>query len=142
MRTLILAIVGVFIVPGVALAGDLHVTVAGVQSADGNVLGVAFDSNATFLQVPKAKARCKVKAAPGKVVCTFHGLTAGRWAISAIHDANDNSKLDRNSLNIPTEGYGFSNDAEGVGGPPTFDQAAFDYDGQTKSITIDLDYPN
>jgi uncharacterized protein (DUF2141 family) len=106
------------------------------------VLGVAFDSSATFLQVPNAKARCRVKAAPGKVVCTFHGLAAGRWAISVFHDANDNSKLDRNSLNIPVEGYGFSNDAEGAGGPPTFDQAAFNYDGQTKSITIDLDYPN
>jgi uncharacterized protein (DUF2141 family) len=137
-----LAIIGALVTPGLAFAGDLQVTVAGVQSDQGNVLGAAYDSGAAFLNFPEAKGRCKVKATPGKTVCTFHNLAAGRWAVSVFHDANDNGKLDRNSLGIPTEGYGFSNDAQGAGGPPSFDQAAFNYDGQSKSITINLDYPN
>jgi uncharacterized protein (DUF2141 family) len=40
---------------------------------------------------------------------------------------------------VPTEGFGFSNDAQGAGGPPKFAQAAFDFDGQAaKTIVIHL----
>ena len=57
-----------------------------------------------------------------------------------IYDENANGVLDKNSLGVPTEGYGFSNDAVGSGGPPKFGQAAFDYDGSNKSLTITLNY--
>ncbi len=34
------------------------------------------------------------------------------YAIAAIHDENMNGELDVNWMRIPTEGYGFSNDAK------------------------------
>jgi hypothetical protein len=33
-------------------------------------------------------------------------------------------------LGIPTEGYGFSNDAKAMLGPPSFPATSFPYDGQ------------
>jgi uncharacterized protein (DUF2141 family) len=51
-----------------------------------------------------------------------------------MHDANDNGKLDRNFMGIPSEGYGFSNNA-GEFGPASFADAAFDVAADT-NLTI------
>ena len=127
------------LLPSAALAGDLTVTVKGVKSADGNVMGAVYDE-AGFMQLPKAKAGARVKAQPGSVTLVFHGLPAGRYAVATFHDANGDGQLNYNSLRVPTEGYGFSNDAQGSGGPPKFGQAAFSFDGGAKALAIDLDY--
>lgn len=52
-------------------------------------------------------------------------LPKGRLAIAVYHDLNDNKELDRNFFFFPTEPYGFSNNAQGRTGPPSFEQAAF-----------------
>lgn len=132
-------IIAAAIFPAAAFAGDLTVTVKGVKDASGAVLGAVYDE-AAFMQQPKAKGRGRVKAAAGTVTLTFRDLPAGRYAVSVFHDANGDGKLDRNNLGVPTEGYGFSNDAQGAGGPPKFGQAAFSFDGRAKTISIDLDY--
>lgn len=126
--------------PVVAHAGDVTVTITGVKDAKGSVLGAIYDSETTFMNQPQAKGAARSAAAAGKVVLVFHNLPAGRYAVAAFHDANANGKLDRNSVNVPTEGYGFSNDAQGSGGPPKFGQAAFAFDGKAKAITFGLDY--
>jgi uncharacterized protein (DUF2141 family) len=51
-----------------------------------------------------------------------------------------NGKLDTNALGIPREGYGFSNDATGWLGAPTYRAASFAYDGRTLDLTISLRY--
>jgi uncharacterized protein (DUF2141 family) len=43
-------------------------------------------------------------------------------------------------LGIPTEGYGFSNDAKTMLGPPSFPATSFPYDGQDMELTISLHY--
>jgi len=45
-------------------------------------------------------------------------------SISAYHDENENSKLDKNSLGIPTELYGFSQNPKRGFGPPKFKETA------------------
>jgi uncharacterized protein (DUF2141 family) len=132
-------IVAALLAPAAAFAGDLTVTVKGVRNANGAVLGAVYDE-AGFMQQPRAKAVARVKAAPGAVVLTFHGLPAGRYAVATFHDGNGNGKLDRNNLGVPTEGYGFSNDAQGSAGRPKFGQAAFSFDGAAKALAVDLDY--
>jgi uncharacterized protein (DUF2141 family) len=42
-----------------------------------------------------------------------------------------NGRLDASRLRIPTESYGFSNDARAVLSAPSFGAASFPYDGQT-----------
>lgn len=46
------------------------------------------------------------------------------FAVAAYHDSNGDGTLNRNTLGIPIERYGFSNNARGVVGPPTFQEAA------------------
>ena len=50
-----------------------------------------------------------------------------RIAVSAYHDENDNSKLDKNSFGIPIERYGFSKNPKRGFGPPQFNETAIEY---------------
>ncbi len=67
-------------------------------------------------------------------------------SISAYHDENDNSKLDKNSFGIPTELYGFSQNPKRGFGPPKFKETAtlIAFDKQTlrpldvQEITIQI----
>lgn len=56
-------------------------------------------------------------------------LPSGSYGLSAIHDENDNRKLDRSIIGLPTEGVAFSNDAKIRFGPPKFERVRFDVDG-------------
>ncbi|MCB0480252.1 MAG: DUF2141 domain-containing protein [Flavobacteriales bacterium] len=46
----------------------------------------------------------------------------GKYAVVAFHDINSNEKLDKNMFGIPTEPYGFSNNARGLLGEPDFEE--------------------
>ena len=123
-----------------ANAADLTVTVKDVRNASGTVFLVVYDES-SFGKPQLAKVRQKAPAAKGDVTFVIHDLPAGKYAVSSYQDENGNGKLDTNSLGVPTEGYGFSNDAQGNAGPPKFAQAAFDFDGKTaKSIAFSLNY--
>lgn len=124
--------------PTAALAGDLTVIIDHVRSNQGAILGALYDSDGSFMKQPQARATCQIKAATGAVHYVFHGLPAGKYALSVFHDENGNGQLDKNLLGIPKEGYGFSNSTAAK--PPRFDQAAFDYDGTTGTITVSLHY--
>ena len=56
-----------------------------------------------------------------------------------MHDTNDNKELDSNLFGMPKEGFGFSNDAMGMFGPPDFKKASFEHDGE-KEVVIYLKY--
>ena len=66
----------------------------------------------------------------GTAQLVFVGLPPGRYAIKSFADENGNGRLDTNLVGLPTERYGFSNDAKGRMGPPAFDAAA---------VTLDAD---
>jgi uncharacterized protein (DUF2141 family) len=117
-------------------AADLSIDVAGIQSTKGHVLIAVYDRADSFLQKPAAVA--KVDAAVGKVTAVLTKLPAGDYAISAFQDLNDNGNLDSNLLGIPTEPYGFSNDAEGHFGPPSFEQSRVHLAEEGSHITVNL----
>jgi len=52
-------------------------------------------------------------------------LKKGVYAISLFVDSNDNKIIDKNLLGIPTEQYGFSNNASGFLGSPSYKDASF-----------------
>jgi uncharacterized protein (DUF2141 family) len=65
-------------------------------------------------------------------------LPEGEYAVSLFVDENSNGKMDKNAIGIPTEAYGFSNDASGNFGPPSFEQAKFVVGKDKAAITITL----
>ena len=90
------------------------------------------------IKTPAAR-RLIVPAITGAVVLDFGQLASGRYAVSLIHDENSNGRLDTVLL-IPREGYGFSRDARVRLGPPRFDSAAFEVDGQPAHLTVKMRY--
>ncbi|HMV09660.1 MAG TPA: DUF2141 domain-containing protein [Cyclobacteriaceae bacterium] len=121
--------------PSLAAQHKLEVTVKGIQAEKGNVLIALYNSDATFMK--KHVASRTVKASGNDVTVVFENLKPGHYAVSTFHDENDNEKLDTNFFGIPKELYGFSNNAKGSLGPPSFDKARVKIEAD-KKLTIDL----
>ena len=125
----------------IAGAADLTVKVEDVRDAKGSVLIALYDGEASFGKPALAKSRDRAQARKGEVTFIFHDLPAGTYAASSFQDEDDSGKLKTNSLGVPTEGFGFSNDAQLDGGPPRFAQASFIFDGKTdKIVSFSLNY--
>ncbi len=118
-----------------AHGADIHLTVEGVANADGKVMIALFDKASEF---PRGKLSLAnmVPAAPGSVKVVFAGVIPGKYAISVYHDVNGNQRLDSNMVGIPSEPYGFSRDARGKMGPPSFDDAAFEVGKDNVNLTL------
>lgn len=75
----------------------------------------------------------------GKMHLQLVDIEAGNYAVKLFVDKNQNDVLDQGLLGIPKEPYGFSNDAMGLIGPPSFNDARFRIEaGTTRSILINL----
>ena len=81
----------------------------------------------------------KIKAVSGdKETILFEEVAAGTYALSLYHDQDDNGKLNTDGMfGLPSEPYGFSNNAKGMFGPPSFEKCIFEVSGKT-SINIKL----
>ena len=72
----------------------------------------------------------------GTATYTFE-LPNGTYAIGIFVDTNYNNEMDRNFFGVPKEQYGFSNDAKGSFGPPSFKDASFTVTGDV-ALEINL----
>ena len=121
---------------------SLHVTVAGVRSTEGIVDCGLFNSADGFPGAsPIVGGSIQNEASGDSVECFYDALPAGHYAVSVIHDENDNGQLDKNVLGIPTEGHGATNNVTHPTSPPTFDEAQITLtDGQAVTTTVNLKY--
>lgn len=115
----------------------LVVTVEGVRNATGDVR-VAICSKARFLS-ETCEYMGVAKARPGPVSVRI-AVPPGTYAAQAFHDEDGDGKIGRNTLGLPTEGLGFSNDAAMRFGPPRFDEAAFQLGPDGGQIHFHLRY--
>ena len=120
----------------IATAHELKVEVLNARSNNGYVAAAVYGDGEAWLQDGRAVQVARVAAAD-KAVLVFSNLPAGRYAVSVFHDENGNGKLDKNVMGIPTERYGFSRDARGTMGPPSFADAAVDVDSDA-AIAVHL----
>ncbi len=74
-----------------------------------------------------------------EVVIELDSLKFGEYAVKTFHDKNKNGKLDLNFLGIPTEDYGYSNNARSWFGPPSWDKAKFLFNQKEMKIEIKVD---
>ena len=73
--------------------------------------------------------------------CDFTDVPPGVYAVSAMHDENDNRKLDKGFFGIPTEGYGVSNNHTHAMSAPTWDESKFVVEaGKNVGLGIGLRY--
>lgn len=132
-----LILLAVFI-PVTAAAADIKLRIYGGIPSTGQALVALFASEADWMKTPKAEQNTPIDG-NGEAKLAFSNIKPGAYGISVIYDENADGKLDLNLIGIPTEGFGFSNDARASFGPPKWGKTRFKVtDGKT-SISIRLD---
>ncbi|WP_448191538.1 DUF2141 domain-containing protein [Azospirillum sp. sgz301742] len=119
-------------------AADVVVRVQGVANDRGEVV-VGICTADMFIGGTCAH-RGTAPARPGTVLVVVAGVAPGTYAVRAYHDENGNRRIDRNFLGIPTEGYGFGNDARVTFAPPSFADAAITVGGGGAETALTLRY--
>jgi uncharacterized protein (DUF2141 family) len=118
-----------------AFAAELAVTVKGVRSDKGAIMAQLLKADPAKGTATQAAATMQA-AKTGTVELLFGNLQPGDYAVMIFHDENGNGKMDSNLIGIPTEGYGFSNEAKGSFGPPKFSamKVTISTDGRVTTI--------
>ena len=106
-----------------------------MSSNKGTLMIGLYNKKANFLKKQYQSKVVKINNKKSTVV--FKNLPKGEYAVSFVHDANNNKKMDTNYLGIPKEAYGCSNNATGFMGPPKYDDAKFQL-LTNKSIKINI----
>lgn len=115
----------------------VEVVIKNIKGTTGNLRVALFNSEEQFLKtVYKGEI---VKVSGDTMTVIFKDVPAGTYGASAVHDENVNGKMDTGMMGIPKEGFGFSNDAMGMFGPPKFKEASFVLPA-TKSVSVTLKY--
>ena len=139
---LILAAVVVLIqtlAAGSALAAQLSVRLETAPSS-GTVALALFSSANTFGDL-RDPTRLEIYTLDGRDVYVMTDIPAGEYALMVYYDENDNMKIDKNFIGIPTEPLGFSNDYRPKG-PPSYSRAAFTLaQDEQREFTVDLYRP-
>jgi len=94
----------------------IHVTILGIRNSVGTVDCALFDSPNGFPRdvLHSAMRLVAMRVPSSEARCDFEDIPSGAYALVVLHDENMNGKLDTNWAGVPTEGYGFSNNARGV----------------------------
>lgn len=115
--------------------GTLKVNFKGLNSDAGKLLISLSDSEKSHDEsIPFRNAKVSIKNKSATAV--FENLPFGEYSVSCFHDENNNKELDTGTFGIPKEAYGFSNDARGTFGPPSWKDAKFNFDKNTLEISI------
>ena len=124
-----------------SLGIPIHVHVQGIRNAHGKVKAVLYgpDPN-TFLVKGKKADKEREPAEEGAMTLCVAAPAKGRYAVVVYHDENNNRKFDRNWVGLPTEGFGVSNNPSLFLAPPSFDEAAFEVDGDMAHVDVDMKY--
>jgi uncharacterized protein (DUF2141 family) len=102
---------------------SLSINISGIKEIKGNLFIAIFRPIDSF-PVFGRQFKGLVKQVKGtSQIITFDELPPGIYSIAVYHDINKNNVLDKNLLGIPTEIYGFSNNARRTFSAPSFQEA-------------------
>ncbi|MCW5516985.1 DUF2141 domain-containing protein [Muriicola sp. Z0-33] len=74
-------------------------------------------------------------AKTGEMTFTFENVVPGTYAVSVLHDENNNMAMDFESNGMPKENYGMSGNLMEMG-PPTFEGSKFEVEGEDVELKI------
>lgn len=118
-RSLCLAAAVLALSAPAALAGDVVVTLTGVEARGGQIVA-SFDTRENFMTGRDHHLRVDNTAA-GDVVLTFTDVAPGEYALAVMHDANSDGQFNMSPMGFPEEGWAFSNGDQPMMGEPSFE---------------------
>ncbi len=136
MQVSCLSIILMLFTSHISLATTLTIHVRGVRSSEGDMRVSLCDSEARYKKDDCARDSV-IPAVKGTTTIKFDDVPPGRYAFTVLHDKNRNGKMDSNFLNIPREGFAFSNNIKPAFSEPAFNKVAFNV--SNINITQDVD---
>jgi uncharacterized protein (DUF2141 family) len=118
--------------------GTIAVQLTGFENDQGTVKLCVCRSEDEYTGKAKEFCTASTEIKNKKAQWIFEHMPYGSYSIKVFHDENGNSKLDKDILGVPTERYGFSNNARGRFGPPPFASAAFTLNSPQLKIAIEI----
>lgn len=148
MRKLgVMVILAVFLAAGPAARADegptarLTVKVKGLKSEKGKVKVALHASKETFpTQRDKVYAGLTVPINGHLATAVFPELPPGDYAVAAFHDEDNDGRLDRSVIGIPTEGTAASRDPKPRMGPPRWKDCVLTLGEGETEIEISIRY--
>jgi uncharacterized protein (DUF2141 family) len=121
----------------------LVVQVAQLKSNQGEVAVTLYPSDPRRFMAPRGKLlRVRIKANTPVTQACFYLPRPDAYAVAVYHDTNANHDFDRTAVGLPSEGYGFSNNASTKLGVPTFEAARFTAGSGDTTLRIRMRYPH
>ncbi len=125
--------------PKATQTGNLNLTVENILQPQGNMMIAVFEGPDNFLKDDKAVvSKIGLVEKTGAFNVIFPNLPLGEYSIAVYHDVNGNQKLDTNLFGVPTEPYGFSNNARSKWGAPKYEVAKFQLNESEKKMVIQV----
>jgi len=103
---------------------SVEVKMTGFDNNDGSAMIALYDSEGNFL---KDYVKGEIVSIENmEAIATFSDIPDGIYAISVVHDEDNNGKLNMALGIYPTEATGCSNNAPARFGPPKWEDAKFE----------------
>ena len=122
-----------------AKATDVEVRVTGLQPEKGNVIAGLYLNQAAFESERFTDWRAAPVTEQRETKLLFANLDPGIYGIAVYQDLNANEVLDKTSLGVPTEPYGFSNNIRNRFRPPDFSDFSFELGNEPIALEIQLE---
>lgn len=124
---------------GTALAGDVNITVTGVQARGGDLL-VGLQTSAQFMKHEGDYGEIIKAPQAGTRVVTLRDVAPGDYSISVLHDVDGDRRMAM-ANGRPAEGWAMLG-GETLRAAPTFDQVKFSVpaSGET-NVSVAMQYP-
>lgn len=143
LQLIILFLLTIANVPGINQStenskGRLIINFDGLRSNEGTVKVAITNSKENYKDHKNPFIGLTIPISNKKAVAVIEDLPFGDYAVKAFHDEDGNDMLNTNFLGIPNEDYGFSNDARGMFGPPSWNAARFRLNKEELAINITI----
>ncbi len=114
----------------------IHIT--GFDNTDGQAKVALVNSQKNYESDGAPYMGFNFKIINNEVLQTVN-VPKGEYAVKVYHDENTNDEMDTLMFGIPSEKYGFSNNARGTFGPPAFGDAKFKVESAEHKISIKIE---
>lgn len=119
--------------------GTITIKVSNIQVKEGAIHLAVYNDAETFLSDAFFLFKKANVTKDGELIIVLNDIPFGEYAISFFHDENSNDKMDKYMGLIPKEAYGFSNNARGTMGPPSYDDAKFNFSTKEMEMAVTMD---
>ena len=128
MKTIIISLMLLFATSALSAQYKLTIVVDGIENVKGQLMVGVYNQNSFMKAAPIASDMVKIDGET--ITVELKNIAVGEYAVSLFQDENENYELDMGTFG-PTEKYGFSNNAKGKMGPPSFADCKFKVEEDT-----------